>query len=48
MADGSLHKQGKITSYMNLNLCLGNQTHRQMFYVATLGQDCAILGYPFL
>ena len=48
MADGLLHKQGKITDYMNLNLRLGNQIHRQMFYVATLGQDRAILGYPFL
>ena len=47
-ADGSLHKQGKITNYVNLNLHLGNQTHHQMFYVATLGQDRAILGYPFL
>ena len=47
-ADGSLHKQGKITSYVNLNLHLGTQTHCQMFYVATLGQDYAILGYPFL
>ena len=46
--DGSLHKQGKITDYVNLNLHLGQQTHRQKFYVTTLGQDQAILGYPFL
>ena len=46
--DGSLHKQGKITDYVNLNLRLGQQTHCQKFYVATLGQDQAILGYPFL
>ena len=46
--DGSLHKQGKITDYVNLNLRLGQQTHCQKFYIATLGQDRVILGYPFL
>src|SRR5947208_2689816 len=46
--DGSEHKQGRITDYVDLNLRLGNQRKKQRFYVATLGQDCAIIGFPFL
>ena len=48
MVDGSEHKQGKLTEYVDLNLQLGKQKWCQWFYVATLGQDRAILGFPFL
>ena len=46
--DGSEHVQGDITKFVNIKIRLGNQVRRQMFYVATLGQDRAILGFPFL
>jgi hypothetical protein len=46
--DGSEHKQGRITDYVDLILRLGDQRRKQRFYVATLGQDRAILGFPFL
>src|SRR5579863_7194853 len=46
--DGSEHVQGNITEFVNLRIRLGNQVRQQMFYVATLGQDRAILGFPFL
>src|SRR5579863_3089273 len=46
--DGSEHVQGNITEFINLRIQLGNQVRQQMFYVATLGQDRAILGFPFL
>ena len=42
------HKQGRITNYVDLILRLGDQRRKQRFYVATLGQDRAILGFPFL
>src|SRR5579863_6137407 len=46
--DRSEHVQGNITKYVNLKIRLGDQVRQQMFYVATLGQDQAILGFPFL
>src|SRR5579863_9627263 len=46
--DGSEHVQGDITEFVNVRIRLGKQVRRQMFYVATLGQDRAILGFPFL
>jgi predicted aspartyl protease len=46
--DGSEHKQGKLTEYMDLILRLGKQRRKQRFYIATLGHDRAILGFPFL
>jgi hypothetical protein len=46
--DGSEYKQGQITEYVDLILKLGNQKKKQRFYIATLGHDCAILGFPFL
>jgi len=48
MVDGSKHKQGKLTKYTDLILKLGEQQWKQRFYIATLGQDRAIFGYPFL
>jgi hypothetical protein len=46
--DGSEHKQGKLTEYTDLVLKLGEQRRKQRFYIATLGHDRAILGFPFL
>src|SRR5260221_75984 len=46
--DGSPHKQGSITEYTDLILKVGSQRRKQRFYLATLGQDRAILGFPFL
>jgi hypothetical protein len=46
--DGLEHKQGRITDYVDLILKLGEQWRKQRFYIATLGQDRAILGFPFL
>src|SRR5579863_8511913 len=46
--DRSEHVQGNITKFVNLRIRLGDQVRQQMFYVATLGQDRAILGFPFL
>src|SRR5712691_4489530 len=46
--DGSPHKQGSITEYTDLVLKVGSQRRKQRFYLATLGQDRAILGFPFL
>src|SRR5579863_8830607 len=45
--DGSEHVQGNITEFSNLRIRLGNQVRQQMFYIATLGQDRAILGFLF-
>jgi hypothetical protein len=33
---------------MDLVLKLGEQQRKQRFYIATLGHDRAILGFPFL
>ena len=46
--DGSEHVQGNITEFINLRIRLRDQVWWQMFYIATLGQDRAILGFPFL
>jgi hypothetical protein len=46
--DGSEHKQGKLMEYTDLVLRLGEQQRKQRFYIATLGHDRAILGFPFL
>jgi hypothetical protein len=46
--DGSEHRQGRITEFVDLTLKLGDQQKEQRFYIATLGHDRAILGFPFL
>jgi hypothetical protein len=46
--NGLEHKQGKLTEYTDLVLKLGEQQRKQRFYIATLGQDRAILGFSFL
>ena len=54
--DRTTNKGGEITHYIDLNVTTGdhphhwfrNQKHRQRFYVADLGSDNLILGYPWV
>ena len=54
--NGTTNKGGEITHYIDLNVTTGdhphhwfrNQKHRQRFYVADLGNDRLILGYPWV
>ena len=46
--DGSENKQGKITDYCMLCIIFQGQQRLQKFYIASLGKDSIILGYPFL
>ena len=54
--DGTANKGGEITHYVDLNVTVGNHPHhwfrnpkqRQRFYVADLGKDNLILGYPWM
>ena len=45
--DGTLNQGGTIASYCNLWVRRGTQVEKLGFYVANLGQDCLILGYPW-
>jgi len=46
--DGSNNKAGQITHSCQLELTYGNKNVRQQFFISDLGQDQALLGYPFL
>ena len=54
--DGTANKGGKITHYIDLDITTGDhpyhwfhkQKHQQRFYVAELGRDNLILGYPWV
>ena len=46
--DGSENKQGKITDYCMLHIIFQGWQWLQKFYIASLGKDSIILGYPFL
>jgi hypothetical protein len=46
--DGSTHKEGKITEYCWLKVTHGDKQYKDVFFVASLGKDRLILGYPFL
>lgn len=46
--DGSENKQGKITHYCWLQVGFQGRQHLQKFFIAMLGKDSIILGYPFL
>jgi hypothetical protein len=46
--DGSENKAGKITHYCWLRIIFNGKNHLQKFYIASLGKDNIILGYPFL
>ena len=46
--DKTENKSGQITHYVDLEITRGIQTHVQWFYVANLGTNCFILGFPWL
>ena len=46
--DGSENKQGKITHYCWLRVIFQGHSWLQKFFIASLGKDSIILGYPFL
>ena len=46
--DGSENKQGKITHYCWLQVIFQEHSWLQKFFIASLGKDSIILGYPFL
>ena len=45
--DGTVNKGGTINSYCNLWVRRGTHVEKMGFYVANLGQDRLILGYPW-
>ena len=46
--DGSENSQGKITHYCWLRILYAGKQKLQRFYIASLGKESIILGYPFL
>ena len=46
--DGSENKNRMLTHYCLLRVQKGEKEHLQKFYIAGLGGDQAILGYPWL
>ena len=46
--DGSENKQGKIMDFCMLCVIFQGWQRLQKFYIASLGKDSLILGYPFL
>jgi hypothetical protein len=46
--DNTENRQGKITHYCWLRIQKGTCNKLQRFFIMDLGQDCIILGYPFL
>src|ERR1700744_4545974 len=45
--DGTINQGGTITSYCNLWVRRGTHVEKMGFYVANLGRDRLILGYPW-
>ena len=46
--DKTENRSGRITHYVDLEITRGVQTQVQRFYIANLGTDCFILGFPWL
>ena len=46
--DGTENSQGKITHYCWLRIFYTGKQKLQRFYIASLGKESIILGYPFL
>jgi len=46
--DGSNNKAGQITHSCQLELKYNGKNMKQQFFISDLGQDRALLGYPFL
>jgi predicted aspartyl protease len=46
--DGTSNQGGLITRKCHLNIQMGHLRKEMEFFITNLGQDCIILGYPFL
>jgi hypothetical protein len=46
--DGSQNTAGTVNSFTTLTMKLRTETRNLWFYMAKLGEDCAIFGFPFL
>ena len=46
--DGTENRKGKVTQYCWLKIRKGNEEERMRFFIANTGEDCFILGHPFL
>ena len=46
--DGTENRQGKVTQYCWLKIRKGNKEQRMRFFIANMGEDCFVLGHPFL
>ena len=46
--DGTENKAGNISTICTMPIIYGGKQMTQTFYVSDLGEDRAILGYPFL
>ena len=46
-ADGTDNQGGKLTRYSDLEVSTGEQVHMLRFYVAEMGGDHMVLGYPW-
>ena len=45
--DGTLNKQGKLEYYADLQVQTGSQRQNMRFFLSNLGEQKAILGYPW-
>ena len=46
--NGTENIAGRLTKFCTLRVCKGLENHLRTFYITTLGEDRAILGYPWL
>jgi hypothetical protein len=46
--DGTENRQGKVTQYCWLKIRKGNEEQQMRFFIADMGEDCFVLGHPFL
>ena len=46
-ADGTNNKASKITHYTELKVSIGGDEHTLYFYIADMGGDHIVLGYPW-
>ncbi|PPQ93467.1 LOW QUALITY PROTEIN: hypothetical protein CVT25_005293 [Psilocybe cyanescens] len=46
--DGTLNKKGMISTFVELNLTIGNRTNKEILFVSGLGRQKIILGLPWL
>jgi hypothetical protein len=46
--DGMLNQSGEVTEGVNLIVKHDGKPQKHLFYVANIGEDDLILGYPFL